>query len=245
MTIELNYEGLDEATTTTLKSEAVQKLIADAIEANEKPLRATKDQLLGEKRALEQQLKEVNDLGGLEKLKSAPKLEEEVGKKTAAEQSYAEQVRQLQTQLDDMKNQNVSSKLAAKLAQEIREAKGAPELLEHHVKNRIKHSLDESGNLKVTVLDKSGVEMFVNGKEASIGDLLNEFKGNTTFARAFEAPALSGASTKASTTTNTVSNPFNKATLNITEQGRLIKSDRQRASQLASEAGAQIPGLNA
>ena len=244
MTIELNYEGLDEATTTALKSEAVQKLIADAFEAAEKPLRDKRDALLGEKKALETQLKEVNDLGGVEALKQVPVIKEDVSKKTKAEESYAEQVKTLQKQLDDMKSQNVNSKLAERLSREIREAKGAPELLEHHVKSRILHKLDDNGNLQVTVLDKNGVEMFVNGKEASVSDLLNEFKGNPTYQRAFEAPQLGGGGTKANASTSTLANPFASTTLNISEQGRMIKTDRNRAVQLANEAGVQIEGLN-
>lgn len=39
-------------------------------------------------------------------------------------------------------------------------------------------------------------------------------------------------------------NPFAADSLNITEQGKLMKSDRPLAQRLATEAGVRIPGLN-
>lgn len=244
MSIELNYDGLDEVTVTALKSEGAQKAIADAIKKAEDPLKQKRDQLLGEKRQLEAQLKEVDDLGGVEALKDLPKAKEEISKKSDAEKSLAEQVKDLQKQLNDQRTQNVNEKLSAKLSKEIRDAKGVPELLEGHVKGRIKHEVDDKGALKVTVLDKNGAPLLVDGRDATLTDLLTEFKAHPTLSRAFEAPALGGSNTKPSLQ-STAGNPFAKATLNITEQGRLLKTDKPRAIQLANEAGVKIAGVNA
>lgn len=244
MSINLNLEGLSDEAKTILASADVQKVIQSAIEAAEAPLKRSKDELLGEKKELARQLKEVNDLGGLDALKEVPKVKEEVAKKTTEEQTYADQVKALQKQLTDMRQQDTNAKLQARIHDDIRELKGAPELLESHVKSRIKHEMADDGSLKVTVLDKNGVPMFVDGKEAGIKDLLNEFKGHQTLSRAFDAPQLNGAGSKPSATV-AASNPFATATKNLSEQGRLVKTDRARATQLANEAGVKITGLNA
>lgn len=244
MTITLNLDGLSDEVKAVLASDDVQKIIQSAIEAAEAPLKRSKDELLGEKKQLQKQLKEVDDLGGIEALKEVPKVKEEAAKKTNEEHTYADQVKALQKQITDMRERDVNSKLNARIQNEIRELKGAPELLESHVKSRIKHEVSEDGSLKVTVLDTNGVPMFVDGKEAGIKDLLTEFKGHQTLSRAFDAPQLNGAGSKPSAATTTAANPFASATKNLSEQGRLVKSDRNRAVQLANEAGVKITGLN-
>lgn len=245
--LNLKLDGLDEATATALKSEAAQTLITEAHEAAlaEALTSATraKDAVLGEKKALQTKLDEYDALGGLEALKAVPELDKTVKTKTTAEATYAEQVKELQKQLNELKHQSINEKLNTKLYKEIKDADGVPELLETHVKARLTHSLDAAGNLKVTVLDKNGVELFVDGKEACVKDLLTEFKQHPTLARAFNAPALNGAGTKQSNGGGKL-NPFATATKNLSEQGRLIRTDRQEAIRLANAAGVRLTGLN-
>lgn len=246
MPLTLNYDGLDEATASVLKSEPVQALLTAAFEgasSGEAALKANRDAILGEKKELERKLAEIEALGGLAALKAVPELDKTVKTKTAAESTYAEQVRELQKQLTAMKDQVVNKELQAKLSQEIRDAQGAPELLESHIKSRIKHELDQNGQLKITVLDKNGIPLICDGRDATIKDLLSEFKGNTVLARAFDAPALNGAGTKP-TNGSGAPNPFAKTTLNLSEQGRLVRTDRTEAIRLANAAGVQIQGLN-
>lgn len=246
--MDIKYDNLPAEAVTVLQSEAVQAAIKAAHEAavaaSEAPLKQSKDAILGEKLELARKLAEIEALGGLAALQELPKTKEAVKTKSEQETAYAEQVKALQTELNGIKAREVNGLLQAKLHKEIRDADGVPELLETHLRSRIKHEQDDAGALKVTVLDRNGIPMIVDGKDASLKDLLTEFKANTTLARAFNAPALNGGGTKTTVSTSAV-NPFSPATKNLTEQGRLLKTDKPAAIRLANEAGVKVPGLNA
>jgi hypothetical protein len=138
-------------------------------------------------------------------------------------------------ELAQVRESILTEKVANKLNAAIREAKGVPELLEPHLRGRIKAEMVD-GKLKMSILTVNGMPMMVGDKDATLSDLLGEFKSNATFGRAFEAPAAGGAGGKASGTT-TPGNPWAPATRNVTEQMRLYRTDKAAAIRAAAEHG--------
>lgn len=74
-------------------------------------------------------------------------------------------------------------------------AKGVPQLLLPHVKTRVK-VIEEDGQFKVQVLNERGEPMIsdASGTPATISDLVNSFKSDPIYGRAFESSGASGGS---------------------------------------------------
>lgn len=246
----LNLEGVAPELATVLQSDAAKAVIAAAIEAAKSPLVQNRDKVLGDLAAQKARLKQYDDLGGLETLTAAQQARAEAAEaaRIAAETStnaetvkkhYSEQLSAKDQELNALRTSILDEKVSNKLNSAIREAKGVPELLEPHLRNRIKAEL-VGGKVQITVLNAAGAPMLNdNGKEATMADLMAEFKGNAIYGRAFEAPQASGSGGRASESTTTA-NPFAKATHNVTEQSRLYRQDKALAIRLAAEAGITI-----
>jgi hypothetical protein len=248
--ITLNLEGVAPEVATILQSDAAKAVIAAAIEAAKAPLVTNRDKVLADLAAKNARLKQYDELGGLETLTAAQQARAEAAEaaRLAAETStnaetvkkhYSEQLSAKDQELIALRTSVLEEKVGGKLSAAIREAKGVPELLEPHLRNRVKAEL-VGGKVQITVLTAAGAPMLKdNGADATMADLIAEFKANAIYGRAFEAPQASGAGGKADAGTQRV-NPFAKATQNVTEQSRLYRQDKALAIRLAAEAGVTI-----
>lgn len=247
---DLNLEGVSPEIAAVLQSDTVKALIASAIEQAKAPLVAKRDELLGTLTETRGRMKQYDDLGGLQALTElqASQAAAEAARQAALAQSgdveaikthYSNQLSTKDKELNDLRASVMNEKVSNKLNAAIREAKGVPELLQPHLTGRVRSELVD-GQVKITVLTASGVPALnADGKEASISDLLAEFKGNAIFGRAFEAPVANGSGSKASGA-QSANNPFAPASKNITEQMKMYKQDKALAVRMAAEHGIHL-----
>lgn len=85
----------------------------------------------------------------------------------------------------------------------IAEAKGIPQLLLPHIKGRVK-VLEENGQFKVQILNAAGGQMVADaaGTPATFKHLIDEFKADPIYGRAFEGTGASGGGANQTRTTS-------------------------------------------
>jgi len=228
----------------------VQAILATLIEAGRTPLVQKRDELLGELTTAKATLSKVNALGGLDALTSAQTARADAvaaqqaalvasGDVEAVKRQYSEQLSAKDSELQTLRQSMIDEKVSSKLNKEIRDADGVPELLEPHIKGRIRSELVD-GKVRITVLSTTGAPMLnTDGKDAGLGDLIAELKASAIFKRAFNAPAISGSGTRQSGVAGQ-SNPWNPATRNITQQMSLYRTDPASAKRQAAEHGVNL-----
>ena len=86
----------------------------------------------------------------------------------------------------------------------IAEAKGIPQLLLPHIKGRVK-VLEENGQFKVQILNAAGGQMVADaaGTPATFKHLIDEFKADPIYGRAFEGTGASGGGANQTRATST------------------------------------------
>lgn len=122
--------------------------------------------------------------------------------------------------LNALQSKFISSALDSVVMGEIAKADGIPLLLKPLISSRIKTELDESAQLKITVLNDDGTPMFKNGKEASVEDLINQLKANEDFSGAFRVKQVSGSGTRQSGGRASVTADPSDPNFNLTEAMR-------------------------
>lgn len=193
----------------------------------------------------------------LDKLAQLEDMTEEEKRKAAAAHKDVEAVRaemegRLTAANDELKTykQAVAEReVTLQLRSAISEAGGDEELLMPFVKGRVKYELGADGAVKVAVRTSADAPMLnKDGKDATLADLVGEFKASDKYARLFKAVNTSGAGSSPSGNQGpgVASNPFakNSPHWNVTAQAQLIRSNPELAKSLASAAGVKLPGFN-
>lgn len=168
-------------------------------------LRTNRDELLGEKR----KLKSVADLLGEHQLDADGLKSLLEQQKTAKEEEArkAGNFEQLKASLEDAHNKKVTALTAreqqllgviydlmvvADASSVLQEAKGSPELLMPHIRERTK-TVEENGRFRTQVIDPATkTERYVAGNSMTLKDLVTEMKADAKFARAFDGTGASG-----------------------------------------------------
>jgi hypothetical protein len=243
------FEGLPDDVKTVLTKPEVLDAIGKVFEKREAPLKAKRDELLSK-------LAETNDtikqLGGIDSIKSLAaqaaeaqrKAEEAAAKSTDVEtvkKTYSDKLAAAEQRHAELLKQVTSEKVENLVSRAIREAKGSPELLTPHVQSRIKSEYVD-GQVKVTVLGANGVPMLRDdGKEATVKDLIEEFRSSTSYARAFDANGTAGSGARdAKPALNGVSNPWLSTSKNLTQQMQMVRENPALAKSLAAAAGVEL-----
>ena len=249
MTTEITsaFEGLDQSVIDAISNPAVLERITGLVEKSKTPVVEKNKELLGKYSAIN---KQIEELGGFESLKTLAQQAAEA--RTAKEQALAKSgdldaIRKQAAdalaakdgELSALKQSVVQEKVQNALSKAIREAKGDAELLAPHLTSRIQGTL-ENGKVVIKVLDANGQPLTTaDMKEASIADLVSEYK--KSFPRAFDAETKTGSGSQASTGVQGVTNPFLAATKNYSEQNRLARENPALAKTLALQAGIHLP----
>lgn len=114
---------------------------------------------------------------------------------------------------------------------------GIPELLERHLMDRTS-IVEENGVQKIVVKDKQGNLLTVNGQPATVDDLVNEFKSDAIYSRAFNSNKTSGAGLTNATgiegDINDAENPW--VTINLQKQSEIYLKDKTLAEKLKQRA---------
>lgn len=177
-----------------------------------KPLLNKRDDLLSEVKTLKGKLSTFDsvDIDGLkEKASKADELESKLKGLSKSDEKYDELKRSLEEQLtlerqkhEKFVNQYTEQAVDSRITQAISRNSGIPELLKPIVKSRVKPVLSESGDVSMEVLSQDGKPYFVNGKEATVDDIVNELKNDEIYARAFNGSGASGTGTRKSNATS-------------------------------------------
>lgn len=220
-----------------------EKTIEEQLDA----LKAKNTELLSELSGLKEIKKALDSLGGIDTIKGIVESSEEHKKQVAAKSNDLETVRtQLNGQIEAerkkaeaLKNRVATTKLNEKLRAVVTEQGGVWEVLEPHLKSRVKYSYDEeSDDVKLEVLDGKGANLLVNGAPAELSHLVGEFKQSEAFKRTFEINTpRTGTGTPPSAATKSsasAKNPFINGT--IDEQTKLWQTNNALARRLQAEA---------
>jgi len=170
-------------------------------------LQTSNDSLLNKNSELLNELKQVkaslNELGGLDQLKELvrttqankqAKLEED-NSLEELKAHFDEQITAANTKNEQLVDGIVQNQIDTQLRSAVTKAKGSYTLLEHQLKNQVNGEYID-GKVKLTINDSNGMPMMTEGKDASLTDLVDTFKTNDDFARAFDATAnISGSGT--------------------------------------------------
>lgn len=160
-------------------------------------LQSSNDSLVSKNQELLNELKQlkatVNDMGGLDSLKqivatNTQQKQEQLEKENsldALKAHYDEQIGLANKKNDELTNSIVQNTIDAQLKSAVTKAKGSYTLLEHQLKTQVQGVYD-NGQVKLSVNDKNGMPLMVDGKEATLTDLVNAYKTNEEFARAFD-----------------------------------------------------------
>lgn len=252
MTFELPNEVVS-GLSDELKGVITKPEVLEVIEKVVTPIITAKSTLLNEKKDLQ---KAIDAFGGLDKVKAdleeltnVRNMTEEERNKAIKASADVEAVRadlsgKLKAEQD--KNVNLMKAIAEReLQNTIAKAVGDQgdfELLMPFINTRISHSLKEDGRLHIDVMTADGKPMLTSsGDNATLSDLINEFKNDERYGRLFKADNKSGGGAEGAKGISTANNPFKKGpTFNVTEQSKLYRSNPTLARQLALEAGVKL-----
>lgn len=224
---------------TNTNTEVEQQLQALASE-KEAILNKNKE-LLAELAELKTVRKQLDEFGGLDRIKQ---LEEErkaqeqkaleaSGNVDSVKEHYASLLKQEQERASALTNQIVNSHIDTQLRSAVTKEKGSYALLEHQLKSRVKGEYVD-GKVKVSILADDGSPMLLSdGREATFGDLVKQYKEAEEFARAFEAPVSSGSGAGVGGSANVnFSNPGKPTLAEISE---LYKKNPAKAQEMLKQ----------
>jgi len=207
-------------------------------------LKTSNESLLNKNSELLNELKQVKsslaDLGGLDELKNLvntskantqAKLEEDNSVEELKEH-FNSQIEAANNKNDQLTNGIVQNQIDTQLRSAVTKAKGSYTLLEHQLKNQVNGEYVD-GKVKLTINDANGMPMMTEGKDASLGDLVNSFKVNDDFARAFDAVAnISGSDTPVGG-----QKVMNKQPETLSEITELYKTNPAKAMEIMKAKG--------
>lgn len=223
-----------------VKDVVLKPEVLAVIESVNKGLVSKRDELLG---TISDHRKTLQDLGGLDTIKAS--LSELIELKKAAPankditKTYQEQLEALQLQLKTQKETAATSKVGEVLTSAVKEADGDVDLLMPFIKSRVKHVIADDGTVSIEVLNASGAPMLnSDGKDASVKDLVAEFKGHEKYGRLFGAANIGGSGGRGGSK-GLPANPFAKNTpdYNVTKQAEMYRSNKELAITMAAAAG--------
>lgn len=164
--------------------------IEQLIELKKQPLVSKRDELLGELKTARQQLEAAQaELEAVRAQAATPPPQENNTQLEQLRQMLAER----ESELQSIRTAAEQAKIESQLAHAIKEARGVYELLEPHLRHRVKLV---GGELQV--FDQAGNPMYKNGEPAQLRDLVEEMRVNPIYGRAFDA-ATSGLGSRNST----------------------------------------------
>lgn len=237
-----------------LKSVVTKPEVLAIIESVVTPIVTAKSTLLNEKKELQ---RSIDAFGGIEKVKADLEELGNVRKMTDEERSKAikasadvEAVRvelsgKLKAEQDTVANLKKSiaeRELMNSVAKAVGDS-GDFELLLPFINKRISHSLKDDGRLHIDVMTEDGKPMLTStGDNATLTDLITEFKNSERYGRLFKAEGKGGSGAgHGVASAGAGNNPFKKGpSFNVTEQANLYRNNPVLAKQLAAEAGVAL-----
>lgn len=204
------------------KQELIDFLKSEDEEASEiaetikEPLVKKRDDLLSELKDAKAKVSEFNqlDVDGLrskaEEADTVKKQLDELKRKSSEgddkydelRKSLEQEVAKEREKLDRFVTRYKETKVDNLISDAVSKHKGMTDLLKPVLRNRIKEHVTDDGNIEVEILSKEGKPYFINGEEATVEDLVKEFKQDDVYSRCFEGSGASGSGTRPSNVKN-------------------------------------------
>jgi hypothetical protein len=166
----------------------------------------------------------------------------------AAKRDHEQAMTQVQSQLRDVTVRYHELFVETQLYPHIAEAKGSHDLLLPHLKKRVRVREDaRTKELKLELLNADGGKLLgAEGADGTFKDLVEEFRKSERFGRAFDGYNQSGSGAGGDQgggrgNGQDVKNPWSKEHWNMTEQGKILTAEPERAKALALQAGHKAP----
>lgn len=232
----LKFETQDELI-EYLKSEE-GATIAESIKA---PLIAKRDELLGEVKTLRSRYEGIDpeEVTTLKtRAQEAETLKEQLEQLKSQSTQPNERVEEVKSQLQaELARQQAAHEAIMRRYQEatvssqIRDAinrhNGIPELLEGVIRQRVRVTPQENGDVTLETLSREGKPLFVNGEEATLDHLVKELSADERYGRAFNTSTPTGSGSRGNT--SLAGKDLSKLT--ISEKMRLAASNPALISQ--------------
>lgn len=210
-------------------------------------LKKKNKELLDDLAPLKALKKTLDELGGVDAIKSAIEESSELKTKLTEKSTDVDTVRNQLTgkltaaekKAEALKSRIANTKVESKLKELAKEHGATWEFIEGRVKSRVKYEYnDETDALTLKVLGADGQPLMKDGKEAELSSIFDELKADDVFKKAFEVnTARSGTGSAPSGNASkggSKDNPFVGGT--IDEQTKLFRERPDYARRLQKEA---------
>jgi hypothetical protein len=232
-----------------LKDEKVVAALATYVDTQKKGVDSKNKELLTTNKDLKDFIESLGGTDALKQLAADKAAADQKAKDALAKSNDVEAVRStLQSEIktrDDqiakLLGEKKNNKLRSVISDAVKDANADAVVLGPHIEKRITAELD-GDDVKIVVTDKDGKPWMVgtDAKPATLKNLLEEMKKDPSLSKGFNAVGAGGTGSDASTDQKGVVNPWNKATWNVTEQGRQYQANPERATALAAAAGIRL-----
>ena len=218
-----------------------------AFEAEIESLKNKNAELLNDLGRAKSVVREVQDLGGLETLKSLVTKVPEVTKETESViKQKDEYIGNLEQRVSAFENREIDRSFTTMLKETLarqgvdgRTLDNVANVLQPHLKTRVKTSMVD-GHTKVQVLQQDNQPWLVDGRDAGLDDLVKEYSTSPVFEDFFKKNIKgSGAGVNSATEVkmDAASNPFSKEGYDAAKQIELYKTNPEKAERLMKESG--------
>lgn len=197
------------------ESQAPTQAQLDQLAQEKESLLNKNKELLGDISSLKDLKRTIEELGGVETIKSVFDERKQAEQKHLEENNSVDQLKQhYTTEIEKERKEKeqliqgiVDQRVETELKTAVSKEKGSYDLLEHKLRKHIQAEYVD-GKVQMKVMDENGMPLLVDGKEAGLSDLVKNYKQNETFARAFDGTAnIQGSGAPVGGTVGTKSSP--------------------------------------
>lgn len=216
MTTEVNKEALE----AYLQSDEGKAFI----ETQKEPLLNKRDELLGQLTSIKEELntykkteeQRLADIESAKRTAEEQRLRDE--KDFSAYKTFHEQeIEKYQKELGTFKSKYAEKEAERLIADTAAKYSKSPAPLKLLLRERVKSTINEDGNIEVNVLDDKGETMYWEGKPASVDHLVEHLKADEQYSPFFVGTGKSGSGTQQSVPATAAGQPtMDEAGFNLT-----------------------------
>lgn len=206
---------------------------AEIVDELKKPLLNKRDELLSENKTYKERLQKFENVD-IEELQNISKEYQKLVKESekqgddpetieALKQTFEEQLSEANSKYEDFVGRYINTLTDNKISNAINKHDGITELCKPFINKRVKTSLNDDQSLNIEILTEDGKPMYVNGKEATLDDLVEDMKNHELYSHLFKAKNSSGIGTRVGKPSGGVITDYNDPNFNLTEAMKLAK----------------------
>ena len=168
--------------------------VTDTLQVERDALYNKNQELLSDLSGLKAFKRQIEELGGLDTINTLVEAQKASAQQKLEDTNSVDQLKEhFNTEIATEKNKNntliqsiVDAHIETQLRAAVTKSKGSYELLDAKLRTQVTGEFAD-GKVKLTVIDANGLPMLVDGNDGSLSDLVESYKTNETYARAFDA----------------------------------------------------------